>query len=221
MKTRERRASLRELLPDDPAHRPMRCDDRRAPVGAPESQLLSDRAQGASGEGTLEVALRPDPWLAAVAELDWGRAARPADPASGGGEGVDRGRNGGQGGHALTGAPGGGDEWAALHRGELGQLGGSVLVGKRGARARPGEADRPGEEPPPGRAEHRRAERPRRRPVARRSSVSEFSIAAAVSLVLAAGGAADLAEANGAGREASKNSPRRTEKLARKDEDHA
>ena len=220
-----RRASLRELLPDDPAQAgAVRAIIDR--LADPESRLLTtERQQTASGEGTLEVAhealIRGWPQLRKWIETD--RAGlrthlRLTDAAK---EWADASPETKEGtlytGARLAVA----SEWAASHRDELGALEAAFLSASQ-EHERQKTGRRGGEEPPPrrGRAPAGRGGRgPQARGRGRgrhqKKLSQRFLITAAVSLLLAAGrGLADLAGEPG---ERSATTAANKEKEARKE----
>ena len=199
-----RRASLRELLPDDPAQAgAVRAIIDR--LADPESRLLTtERQQTASGEGTLEVAhealIRGWPQLRKWIETD--RAGlrthlRLTDAAKEWADAATEAKEG----TLYTGARlAVASEWAASHRDELGALEAAFLSASQ-EHERQKKADEAEKNRRLAEAEHQRAEEAEARKreaeaaAGRQKKLSQrFLIAAAISLLLAiAAGLADLA----------------------------
>ena len=190
-----RRASLRELLPDDPAQAgAVRAIIDR--LSDPESRLLTtERQQTASGEGTLEVAhealIRGWPQLRKWIETDRAGLRTHLRLAEAAKEWADAGAETKEGtlytGARLAVA----SEWAASHRDELGALEAAFLSASQ-EHERQKQADEAEKNRRLAEAEHQRAEEAEARKreaeaaARRQKKLSQrFLITAAVSLFLA------------------------------------
>jgi hypothetical protein len=228
-----RRASLRELLPDDPTQAvAVQAIINR--LAAPESRLLmTERQQTASGEGTLEVAhealIRGWPQLRRWIETDRAGLRTHLRLSEAAKEWADADSEAKEvalyAGARLAVA----SEWAASHRDELGALEAAFLSASQ-EHKRQKEADEAEKNRRLATAEHQRAEEAEARKreaedaARRQKKLSHWLLfAAAISLFLTIGAVWESMKANTAAEAAKKSEERAKEKeeLATKNEERA